>query len=419
MALNTPEDDPKKSKAKPDPWGRSSTEGPPDLDHLWRQFTKKLGKTSGGRTGRGSEGRPLSSFGLGGIGLAVLLLYLLSGIYIVQPAERAVVTQLGAYKVTMGPGPHWFARFIQAKRVLDVDTVMTSQHGGMMLTKDENIVNVKLAVQYQIGDPREYLYSVVDPQATLRHVTDSAIRYVIGHSTLDEILTSGRTLIASSVKEQIMQNLELYHAGLSISAVAMQEAEAPEEVKAAFLDAIRAREDEERLVNQAEAYASRIEPIAEGQATRLLEDAKAYKDQVALLAQGETARFENLLSEYQKAPQVMRDRYYIGMMEQVLTNSSKVLVDVKKGSPFFYLPLDKISAAPEDNSVALANSLAPSLAPSSSDLAQAFSAVSAASPFQAHSSEGEEGGSEGGAESGAVGTDRPVVRPSRVTSRGQ
>lgn len=323
-------------------WESNNQSGPPDLDQIWRNWMRKLRKTSsnGGGASFSSETSPKPW----GVAIAVLLvLYLLSGIYIVQPAERAVITQFGAYKETVGPGPHWFARFIQAKQILDVDEVMTTQHGGMMLTEDENIVNVKLAVQYQVGDPREYLFNSVDPKSTLRHTVDSAIRYVIGHSTLDEILTSGRTLIASAIKDQIVQTLEMYHIGLTISAVAMQEAEAPEEVKAAFLDAIRAREDEERLVNQAEAYASKIEPIAEGHATRLLEDAKAYKEEVALLAKGKTSRFDALVNEYQQAPQVMRDRYYIDTMQKVLSSSTKVLVDVKKGNNFFYMPLDKLT----------------------------------------------------------------------------
>ena len=324
-------------------WESNNKSGPPDLDQIWRNLMRKWRQASSGATPRLGMSSQNSSIPLGLIATVVAVLYLLSGIYIVQPAERAVVTQFGAYKETTGPGPHWLARFVQAKQVLDVDEVMTTQHGGMMLTQDENIVNVKLAVQYQIGDPKDYLFNSVDPKSTLRHTVDSAIRYVIGHSTLDEILTSGRTLIAAEIKEQIAQTLDMYHVGLTISAVAMQEAEAPEEVKAAFLDAIRAREDEERLVNQAEAYASKIEPIAAGHATRLIEDAKAYKEQVSLLAKGETSRFDALLGEYQQAPQVMRDRYYIDTMQKVLTTATKVLVDVKKGNNFFYMPLDKLT----------------------------------------------------------------------------
>lgn len=347
-----------------DPWG-SNNGGPPELDQLLRQLKKKLeglfGGGSGGPrfpsaapqpSGSGSgSGFGAPGIGLGAIAVGLFVLYVLSGVYLVQPAERAVVTQLGAYQKTVGPGPHWIPRFFQSKRVLDVDEVMTTQHGGMMLTQDENIVNVKLAVQYQIGDPKDYLFNTVDPQASLRNVVDSAIRYVIGHSTLDQILTSGRTLIAAQIKEQIIQNLEMYHAGLIISAVAMQEAEAPEEVKAAFLDAIRAREDEERLVNQAEAYAARIEPIARGHATRLLEDAKAYKSQVVLLSKGETERFDALLVEYDRGSTVMRDRLYLGTMEDVLSSTTKIVVDTTKGNNFLYLPLDKMSAGKEKTAV--------------------------------------------------------------------
>lgn len=336
-----------------DPWG-SNKGGPPDLDQLLRQLKRKMGTFFGraplfptGNFKTPEFGAHTASFGLGAIVAGFLVLYIVSGIYLVQPAERAVVTQFGAYQKTLGPGPHWIPRFIQSKQVLDVDEVMTTQHGGMMLTQDENIVNVKLAVQYQIGDPKDYLFNTVDPQASLRNVVDSAIRYVIGHSTLDQILTSGRTLIAAQIKEQIVQNLDMYHAGLTISAVAMQEAEAPEEVKSAFLDAIRAREDEERLVNQAEAYAARIEPIARGHATRLLEDAGAYKEQVVLLSKGETDRFNALLTVYNRGPSVMRDRLYLGMMESVLSASTKVVIDTKKGNNFLYLPLDKLSATKE------------------------------------------------------------------------
>ncbi len=349
---------------------------PPDLDQILQDWINKMKRlfSSNEKTapfrGKAPEKSDFSlPFSYKSLVLVILGGYLLSGLYIVDPAERAVVTQFGAYQTTVGPGPHWLIPLIQSKTIVNVDEVMTTQHGGMMLTKDENIVSVKLAVQYKVEDPREYLYNLTDPEGSLRNVVDSAVRYVIGHSTLDQILTNGRTLIAAQIKEQITQNLDAYHAGLLVSAVAMQEAEAPEEVKAAFLDAIRAREDEERLVNQAEAYASRIEPIARGQAIRLTEDAKAYKEQVSLLAKGETNRFNALLPEYDRGPDVMRDRLYIDAMQKVLSTTSKVVVNVKKGNPFVYLPLDKITEitaqAPSKASVAEEAFKAANVSPSS------------------------------------------------------
>ncbi len=339
-------------------------EGPPDLDKLIAQFVNKIKRSLGFKpraaTFNAFSAKTQNDIPWGPIGGVIVALYLLSGIYIVGPAERAVITCLGAYQETVGPGPHWIARFIQAKKIVNVDEVMTSQHGGMMLTQDENIVHVKLAVQYRVADPKDYLFSLVAPENTLRNVVDSAVRYVIGHSTLDQILTSGRTLIAAQIKEQIGDNLDDYHAGLSVSAVALQEAEAPTEVKAAFLDAIRAREDEERLVNQAEAYASRIEPIARGQATRLIESAKAHKEEVVLLAKGETQRFNALLTEYDRGPEVMKDRMYLGTMQDVLSDTSKVIVNVKKGNPLISLPLEKMMGSPAPQSPETSPVLAPS-----------------------------------------------------------
>jgi len=274
--------------------------------------------------------------------VGVCVVYLLSGIYIVGPAEEAVVLRLGRYVGTVLPGPHWIAPFIERKEIVNVQEVKTSKHGGQMLTKDENIVSAEIAVQYRIHNPKDYLFNVVHPERSLQQVSESALRAVVGQSTLNEVLTSGRSGIGTEIKRQVQQNLNNYHSGIEISDLAMQQTKAPEEVKAAFDDAIKAQQDEERLVNQAQAYAHKILPIAEGHAKRTFEEARAYKERVILEAEGKTAKFAKVLPEYQRAPGVTRDRLYLDTLQEVYTNTPKVLVDVAGGNNLVYLPLDKL-----------------------------------------------------------------------------
>ncbi len=331
---------------KKDPWGKDE-EGPPNIDEALRQLQKKL-RGVFGQGGGSSTFNPANksgsskTFGFGLIGAIIFLVYIISGIYVVEPAEEAVVMRFGRYVSTQGPGPHWIAPLFESKEIVNVQEVKTTKHGGQMLTKDENIVSAEIAVQYRISDAKDYLFNLVQPEKSLQQVSESALRSVVGQSTLNEVLTSGRGEIGVEIRKQIQQILDNYKSGLQISDLAMQQTKAPEEVKAAFDDAIKAQQDEERLVNEAEAYARKIIPIAEGRAKRTFEEARAYKERSILEAQGRTAKFAKVLPEYQRAPQVTRDRLYIDTLQDVYTNTSKILVDVNGGNNLVYLPLDKL-----------------------------------------------------------------------------
>jgi membrane protease subunit HflK len=345
MASNEPG---KENGRDRDPWKRNQQEGPPNLDELLQGLIKRFSRFMGSKASRGSNGpggtdndRADGSFSLGIIALAIAVLYGLTGIYIVDPAEQAVITRFGKYVRTEWPGPHWYPRGIEEKEIVNVKEVNTDQHMGLMLTRDENIVDVEIAVHYFKSNPQFYLFNIYKPDESLDQITDSALRYVIGHSTLDEVLTSGRSEIAAKIKEQIINNLSDYNSGIQVTDVVMQPARAPKEVKDAFDDAIRAQEDQFRSENQADAYSMRIVPIAQGKAQRLLEEAAAYKQQVTVLAKGDVKKFLALLSEYQMAPQVTRDRLYLGTIEKVLSNTSKMLLDVG-GTNILALPLEKL-----------------------------------------------------------------------------
>lgn len=360
MAWNDPGGDKDK-----DPWTGSNKkgpdkgpeQGPPDLDEAWRNFSRKLKSALGRRARKTSKGgggpdQPnLEGYGLlaGLIGAALFVLWLLSGIFIVAPAEKAVILRFGRYVSTMGPGPHWIPPIIDKKYVVNVGKVDNFSYGGAadpihMLTKDENIVNVSVAVQFRVKNPKDYLFNVVNPNASLQQATASALRQVIGQSSLDDVLTVGRALIRQQVSEQLNSILELYHTGIEVTNVSMQPAAAPEEVKDKFDEAIRAQEDEQRFINQAEAYARSVTPIAEGRAKRYVQEANGYKQQVILRAAGDTARYLALLPEYGKAPQVMRNRLYLDTMEAVFKHVSKVVVDTQSGS-LMYLPIQQMLEA--------------------------------------------------------------------------
>ncbi len=275
-----------------------------------------------------------------------------------------MVLRFGNYVDTTLPGPHWrLPRPFESHEIVNVEERRAEEIGyrsmertshsrleeALMLTQDENIVDIRLAVQYQIRDPREYLFSVYEPQATLRQVVESATREVIGKSTMDFVLTEGRSEIVADIKTLSQRILDRYHTGLILTNVNLQDAQPPEEVQDAFADAIKAREDEQRLKNEAEAYSNEIIPRARGQAARRLQEAQAYKDQVVARAEGEASRFEQVLTEYQKAPDVTRQRLYLESMENILTNTSKVLVNVEGGNNLLYLPVDRL-LKPQDNS---------------------------------------------------------------------
>lgn len=353
MSWNEPGDRDDKGKKK-DPWGRQEEEGPPNIDEALRQLHRKLrsvfGQSDGG-AGIGNTGKPASSraFGFTLIGVIALLAYVISGIYVVEPPEEAVVLRFGRYVGTYGPGPHWIAPFIETKEVLNVQEVKTIKPGGLMLTKDENIVSAEIAVQYRINNAKDYLFNLVDPAKSLKDVSESALRAVVGQSTLNEVLTSGRSEISAEIRRQIQTNLNNYQSGLEISDLAMQQTKAPEQVKPAFDDAIKAQQDEERLVNEAEAYARKIIPIAEGRAKRTFEEGRAYKERVILEAQGKTAKFAEILPEYQRAPQVTRERLFIDTLQDVYSNTPKVFVDVNGSNNVLYLPLDRLLQQRNEN----------------------------------------------------------------------
>lgn len=340
MGLN----DPDKNN---DPW--SGKNQPPDLDEALRRLQKKLKMVFGFKFGNGkpeSSGmsRQDSTGGFLAIVVAVIavIAWALSGIYIVDPAEQAVILRFGKYIGTVGPGPHWIPRFIESKVVVNVDRVSDYSYSAQMLTKDENLVSVAVAVQYRIGSLEDYLFNVADPEESLQQATSSALRQVVGSTTLDQIITAGREAWGANVHEALVKILANYKLGIVIVNVSPQPARAPESVQDAFDDAIKAQEDEKRFKEQARAYEARVVPIAMGNAKRIREEAKAFSEQVVLQAKGETAEFLALLPEYVKSPLVTGPRMYLDAMQMILSKSTKILVDAKAGN-LLYLPLDQLA----------------------------------------------------------------------------
>ena len=337
MAWNEPGGD------KRDPWGgKGGSEGPPDLDAMVRKLRDGMNRLFGGRGGRGggvSSGTPISFGFIAGLALVV---WALSGIYIIDPAERGVVLRLGEFKEIIGPGPHWYMRFIETVEKVNIDRVRTVSHKAKILTKDENIIQVELAVQYQVKNAEDYLFQVRDPDYTLHEATESALREVIGGITMDSFLSGGRGDLVYQAKELLQTILDRYQTGLVLTSVNLQDPQPPEEVQGAFQDAIKAQEDEVRFKNEAEAYARDIVPRARGDARRMREEAGAYKEQIIAKADGESSRFLQTLKEYKKAPEITRKRLYLETMEEVLANTSKVILPLNGGNSLMYLPLDKL-----------------------------------------------------------------------------
>jgi len=345
-----------------DPWGGGRDQGPPDLDEVVKKMQDKFGSLFGGKKGGGGAGGGVGKAGSFGFGLIIIVAavaWALSGIYIIEEGKRGVVLQFGAYKETTLPGPHWYPRFIQSVDEVDISTIRDATIGyrsggasrtstapvereSLMLTQDENIVDIQLAVQYKVKNASDYLFKVKDPDITLRQSTESAVREIIGKNKMEFVITEGRTEIARRVHDLTQEILDRYETGLEITSVNMQDAQPPEPVQAAFDDAVKAREDNVRLKNEAEAYANDIIPKAQGRAARDIAEANGYKEKVIAEAQGETARFLNLLTEYKKAPEVTRKRLYLETVESVMVNSSKIMVDVKGGNNLLYLPLDRL-----------------------------------------------------------------------------
>ena len=338
-----------------DPWGnrKNNDGGPPDLDEVIKNvknwFNSLSGGGSGGGSNRGSGASKLPTGNIGGKGIGVIaavlgIVWILSGIYVVQPAQAAVVTQFGAYVKTTAPGPHWHLPwpFQQVEKV-DVEEIRSARlTNQLILTQDENIVDIDLAVQYNIKSAEDYLFNVRGPDRTLEEVVESAVREVIGATPLESVLTTGRDEVWNTTAASLQEVLDDYGAGIFITAVNLERAQPPEQVQAAFSDAIKAREDKERTINEARAYSNQVLPRARGDAQRALEESEAYKTRVVQAALGESERFLSLLTEYKKAPEVTRERLYLEAMETVMSNTSKVMIDNDGGNSLMYLPIDQL-----------------------------------------------------------------------------
>lgn len=346
-----------------DPWGNRGNDGPPDLDEVIRNMQRKLGGMFGGKgkTGGGS------SSGQGGFGVGLILaiaglIWLLSGIYIVDPAERGVVLRFGQYVTSTMPGPHWHLPYpIEKVEIVNVEEIRTAELGyrstgsrndstilseSLMLTKDENIIDLKVAVQYRVQDAAMYLFNVRGPDLILRQMMESAVRETVGRSEMDFVLTEGRSVVANSTEQLLQSMLEAHNTGLLVTSVNMQDVQPPEQVQSAFADVVKAREDEVRQKNQAEAYSNDILPKARGQAFRIVQEAEAYKSQITAKAEGDASRFTQVVREYSKAPEITIERLYLDAMESVYANSQKVMVDIEKGgSNVLYLPLDRMRSS--------------------------------------------------------------------------
>ena len=338
-------------------WNDNNNQTPPELDEVIKDFKNKFNSTFGG----GSSGKSGASKAAKGsfkyILILAVLVWLLSGIYIVDPAERGVVLRFGAFQTSTTQGPHWHIPYpIESVYKVNVEQVRATEIGfrnsqnsysggvsseSLMLTKDENMVDVNLAVQYKIVDAKAFLFNVYQPELTLSHVVQSVIRQVVGDNTMDHVLTTGRDQISQEVKTASQALLNDYGVGLMITAVTMQDAQPPIQVKASFDDVVKAREDEQRYINEARAYANDIVPKARGASQRIMAEAEAYKSQVVSKSEGEAYRFTQILTEYLKAPEVTRERLYRETLEDVLSSTNKVIVDSSSNS-LMYLPIDQL-----------------------------------------------------------------------------
>jgi len=355
MSLNDPQ------------WGRRGSgggknQGPPDLEEMWRTFNQKLANLFGGKR-NDSGGPPVStppSFRQvgGGVGMLiglVLLVWLASGFYIVVEGQRGVVLTFGKFSESTNAGLRWRFPFpIQGHEIVELTSVRTVEVGyrnnvktkvlreSLMLTDDENIIDIQFAVQYILKDPEDYLFNNRRPEETVLQAAETAFREIVGKNKMDYVLYEGREQIAVSAQNLMQDILDRYKTGIAVSKVTMQNAQPPEQVQAAFDDAVRAKQDLERQKNEGQAYYNDVVPKARGAAARLMEEAEGYRQRVIASAEGEAARFKSVVSEYNKAPGVTRDRMYLDTMQQILTSTSKIMIDARAGSQMLYLPLDKI-----------------------------------------------------------------------------
>lgn len=329
-----------------DPWGNRDDQGPPDLDEAFKKLQNNLSQMFGGGTrssqgGGASQPVNLNLIGLGGV--ILLLIYFVMGVYTVDQQERGVVLRFGEkLDEVVLPGLHWNPPLIDQVLIENVTRVRSRAHDSEMLTEDENIVKVKMTVQYVINDIQNYKINVREPDQSLYQATESALRHVVGSTEMHEVLTEGRAELAQDVKERIQRYMVNYGTGIQVTQVNIDETAPPDAVRAAFDDVIKAREDEVRLRNEADAYANQIVPEARGEAQRFMEEAQAYKERVIAQSRGEAERFNKLYTEYSAAPEVTRARMYIDTIEAVMSNSTKVMIDVEGGNNLLYLPLDKI-----------------------------------------------------------------------------
>jgi membrane protease subunit HflK len=338
-------------------WNDNNNQTPPELDEVIKDFKNKFNSAFGGSSSGKSGASKVAKGSFKYILILAVLVWLLSGIYIIDPAERGVVLRFGAFQTSTTQGPHWHIPYpIESVYKVNVEQVRATEIGfrnspnsysggvsseSLMLTKDENMVDVNLAVQYKIVDAKAFLFNVYQPELTLSHVVQSVIRQVVGDNTMDHVLTTGRDQISQEVKSASQALLNDYGVGLMITAVTMQDAQPPIQVKASFDDVVKAREDEQRYINEARAYANDIFPKARGASQRIMAEAEAYKSQVVSKSEGEAYRFTQILTEYLKAPEVTRERLYRETLEDVLSSTNKVIVDSSSNS-LMYLPIDQL-----------------------------------------------------------------------------
>lgn len=346
-----------------DPWGssgnrggggggdnRGGKQGPPDLDEALRKLQdslngifgnkKRSGSGGNGRNIGGGQGIPKGLWAIGG--LLLFVFWLFNAIYMVDEQEQAVILRFGEYNRTVESGLHIYFPPIEKKFQRNVTAVRSYRQQGQMLTEDENIVEVPLAVQYRISNLEDFVLKVEDPETSLRHATESALRHVVGSTPMHDVLTEGREQMGVATTERLQRYLDAYQTGITVVQVNIESAQAPAEVQDAFDDVIRAREDEVRERNQAESYANSVIPEARGQAQRLLEEASGYRQAMVARADGEAQRFDLLFNEYSQAPEVMRERMFIETMQEVLSNTSKIMVSGDGSSNLLYLPIDKL-----------------------------------------------------------------------------
>ena len=402
-------DKPGATPPPPRPKPKGSNQGPPDLDELWRDFNKKLsGLFGGNKNGRGRNNPPGGGDGSGGgfqpdmksagigagliAGVAVLI-WLGTGFFIVQEGQQAVITQFGKYNTTVGAGFNWRLPYpIQRHELVVVtqirsvevgrDTVIkaTGLRDSAMLTEDENIVEIKFAVQYRLNDARAYLFESKDPTNAIVQAAETAVREVVGKMKMDSALAEERDQIAPRIRTLMQTILDRYKVGVEVVGINLQQSgvRPPEQVQAAFDDVLKAGQERERSKNEAQAYANDVIPRAVGSASRLKEESDAYKARIVAQAEGDSQRFKSVLTEYQKAPQVTRDRLYIDAMQQVYGNVTKVMIESRQGSNLLYLPLDKIMQM--TGSGAVSAPVDPALAPTPVPAAPVVPPAAAADP---------------------------------------